>query len=105
MRKGGPMDPSPSTPSPLVTIERRDVPALFQALTARGYQVVGPTVRDGAIVYDRLAGPDDLPAGWTEVQDAAQYRLARRRDQALFGYAVRPRPCQSLLLPPATTVW
>ncbi len=99
------MDPSPSTPSPLVTIERRDVPTLFEALTARGYQVIGPTVRDGAIVYDRLAGPDDLPAGWTEVQAGAQYRLARRRDQALFGYAVGPRSWKPFLMPPATTVW
>jgi hypothetical protein len=28
------------------TLERADLPRLFEALRARGYQVVGPTVRD-----------------------------------------------------------
>ena len=44
--------------------------ALIGALAARGYKVLGPTVRDDAIVYDEIAGVADLPAGWTDRQDA-----------------------------------
>jgi hypothetical protein len=65
--------------------------ALIEALVTRGYQVLGPTVRDGAIVYDEIAGAADLPAGWTDRQDAGRYRLERRDDDALFGYAVGPQ--------------
>ncbi|HLM70809.1 MAG TPA: sulfite reductase subunit A, partial [Thermoplasmata archaeon] len=69
-------------------LERQDFPALFHALEVQGYHVVGPTVRDGAIVYDHLSGVDDLPIGWTDRQEAGQYRLERRTDEALFGYTV-----------------
>ena len=62
------------------TIEPAELEALVTALRARGYLVVGPTVRDGAIVYDELGSADELPIGWTDLQDAATYRLERRED-------------------------
>ena len=49
-------------------IARQDLDALFQALARRGYRIVGPTIRDGAIVYDELGSSADLPAGWTDEQ-------------------------------------
>lgn len=64
--------------------------AVLHELSARGYQLMGPTVRDGAIVYDPIAGVADLPGGWTERQSAGRYRLERRQDEALFGYAQGP---------------
>jgi sulfhydrogenase subunit beta (sulfur reductase) len=79
--------------------------ALIATLAARGYQVLGPTVRDGAIVYDALTSSADLPAGWTEQQDAGRYRLERRSDQALFGYAVGPNSWKRYLHPPIERLW
>jgi sulfhydrogenase subunit beta (sulfur reductase) len=73
---------------------------LFAALQARGYQVIGPTVRDGAIVYDRLGSLEDLPKGWTDEQEAGRYRLRRRADDAWFGYAVGPHSWKRYLHPP-----
>ena len=35
-------------------VERADLQALFDALAARGYRVIGPTVREGAIVYSEV---------------------------------------------------
>ena len=64
--------------------------ALIAQLSGDGYRVVGPTVRDGAVVYDEVASVADLPAGWTDEQDGGTYRLQRRPDEALFGYAVGP---------------
>jgi len=61
-------------------LSRQGLQALIDVLGARGYRVLGPTLRDGAIVYDDLAGVADLPAGWTDVQQAGQYRLERRAD-------------------------
>ena len=79
--------------------------ALIGALDARGYKVLGPTVRDGAIVYDEIEGVADLPAGWTDRQDAGRYRLERREDGALFGYAHGPQSWKRFLHPPMQTLW
>jgi ferredoxin len=79
--------------------------SLIDGLAARGYQVLGPTVRDGAIVYDAVAHLADLPAGWTDRQDAGRYRLERRADNALFGYAVGPQSWKRFLRPPTERMW
>jgi ferredoxin len=81
-------------------LERAELPRLFEALHDRGYQVVGPTVHDGAIIYDTLAGPGQLPAGWTDEQDGGSYRLKKRGDDALFGYAVGPHSWKKFLFLP-----
>lgn len=82
----------------------QDLDKLFQALRDRGYTVAGPTVRDGAIVYDEIASTADLPRGWTDRQEAApsspRYRLERRSDEALFGYNTGPHSWKKFLFPP-----
>src|SRR5262245_49544920 len=78
---------------------------LLAALRRRGYLVVGPTLRDGAIVYDELNSTADLPVGWTDEQDGGTYRLKQRSDRALFGYAVGPHSWKKYLLPPAIRLW
>jgi sulfhydrogenase subunit beta (sulfur reductase) len=87
------------------TIEPAELKALVATLRARGYLVVGPTVRDGAIVYEELETADELPIGWTERQDAATYRLERRDDEARFGYAVGPHSWKRFLFPPRVRLW
>jgi sulfhydrogenase subunit beta (sulfur reductase) len=82
-----------------------DLGALLDALAARGYRVVGPTVREGAIVYDELSSADDLPRGWTDEQEGGTYRLKRRQDDALFGYVCGPHSWKKFLLPPAMRLW
>jgi sulfhydrogenase subunit beta (sulfur reductase) len=79
--------------------------ALIEALARQGYQVLGPTLRDGAIVYDDVARLADLPAGWTDQQDAGRYRLERRSDNALFGYAVGPQSWRRFLQQPVHRMW
>jgi len=78
---------------------------LIVLLADRGYRVLGPTMREGAIVYDDIARLDDLPRGWTDQQEAGQYRLARRDDEALFGYAVGPQSWKRFLHPPIERLW
>lgn len=78
--------------------------SLFDAMTDRGYTIVGPTIDQEAIVYDRITSVDDLPRGWTDVQGPGTYRLARRDDDALFGYVVGPQSWKRFLFPPLATV-
>ncbi|MGB8769937.1 MAG: 4Fe-4S dicluster domain-containing protein [Candidatus Korobacteraceae bacterium] len=84
-----------------VVVEREHLEQLFQVLLSRGYEVIGPTLREGAIVYDHLASTEDLPSGWTDEQAGGKYRLKRRRDNALFGYVVGPHSWKKFLYPPA----
>ena len=86
-------------------LTRADLDALIGGLAGRGYRVVGPKLRDQAIVYDDIGGVDDLPAGWTDEQDGGRYRLERRDDDALFGYAVGPHSWKKFLHPPRLRLW
>ena len=79
--------------------------ALFEALKRRGYELIGPTLRDGAIVHAELTSIDDLPAGWTDVQDGGRYRLERRDDGAFFGYAVGQHSWKQFLHTPMQRLW
>jgi len=78
---------------------------LIAVLVRKGYAVVGPTVRDGAIVYDRLESVEDLPAGWTDEQAPGHYRLKRRDDEARFGYVVGPQSWKKYLHPADVRLW
>jgi hypothetical protein len=93
------MDPQPPGPTPrLLSLET--LAALLESLRADGYQLMGPTVRDGAIVHAAISGAADLPRGWTEVQEAGTYRLVRRDDDALFGYSVGPQSWKQVFFVP-----
>ncbi len=91
-------------PAPQV-IDLDGLHVLVGVLRDRGYCVVGPTRREGAIVYEEIASADELPAGWTEVQEAATYRLERREDEARFGYPVGPHSWKRWLLPARMRLW
>ena len=86
-------------------LECNHLQKLFDVLARGGHRIVGPTVRDGAIVYDELNSVDDLPAGWTDVQDGGAYRLKKRDDEVLFGYNVGPHSWKKFLFPPRTRLW
>ena len=88
-----------------VVVEAHHLDQLIQVLLRHGYEVVGPTIREGAIVYDRLASAKDLPEGWTDDQDGGTYRLKPRTDKALFGYVVGPHSWKKFLHPPTVRLW
>jgi sulfhydrogenase subunit beta (sulfur reductase) len=68
-------------------------------------EVVGPTIRDGAIVYDPIESPAELPAGFTDEQQPGHYRLKKRGDAALFGYVVGPQSWKKYFHPAAVRLW
>ena len=78
------------------------IPFLLNVLRGRGYTCIGPTVRDGAIVYEEIRSEQDLPIGFTDEQDGGTYRLKKRDDEARFGYTVGPQSWKQYLFPPST---
>jgi len=97
--------PMATEKSPPRILAAADLDLLIQALRSAGYRVVGPVLADQAIVYDEIAGADDLPQGWTDEQEKGFYRLMRRHDPAYFGYAVGPHSWKKYLHPPRRQVW
>lgn len=79
--------------------------ALLRSMADAGYTVVGPTRRDGVLVYDEIDSVADLPVGWTDHQDAGTYRLDRRADSKVFGFAVGPHSWKRYLFPERTRLF
>lgn len=79
--------------------------ALIDALAARGFTVIGPTVRSGAIVNAPIRSVAELPQGWGDDQDAGTYRLRRRDDDALFGFASGPQSAKGVFFPTNEVLW
>ncbi len=88
-----------------VTLDRTALDRLIDVLRTGGYTVVGPTLRDGAVVYDEVTAVSDLPEGWTDEQEGGRYRVKRRDDGALFGYTVGPHSWKKYVHAPVVTLF
>ncbi len=78
---------------------------LYQALAGQGYHVIGPAVRDGAIVLTELSSAAELPFGWGARLEPGGYRLRRRDDSAAFAAAAGPQSWKRFLHPPRERLW
>jgi len=92
--------------TPLLLI-RADIDRMIAVLSERGYQVVGPTVRDQEkiVSYGEISSTDDLPVGIRDEQEAAAYRLVDRGDGRLFGCVLTDSSPISYLLPAEAVIW
>ncbi len=86
-------------PYPSAVLDVSGLQVMVDLLRSDGYTVLGPTVRDGVIGHAEITSVDDLPRGVGDEQDGAHYRLTRRDDEALFGYAVGAESWKRLLFP------
>jgi ferredoxin len=93
-----------ATADPAV-LDRDGLEALVVALLAQGRTVVGPTVRDGAVVLTELASAAELPYGWGVTADAGRYRLVRRADGAAFAHSAGPQSWKNFLRPARERLW
>ncbi|MBI4419144.1 MAG: 4Fe-4S dicluster domain-containing protein [Ignavibacteriales bacterium] len=82
-------------------LEANALDRLFKALGTKGYVIFGPTVRDSAVVYDRIESPNDLPAGWADQQTNGSYRLVKTDSPAYFDFTAPPQSWKRLLFPPS----
>lgn len=86
-------------------LRRDELNRLFGQLRSGSYRLIGPTIRDQAIVYDEIHSDADLPVGWTDDQGPGHYRLERRADEACFGYAVGPFSWRKWFHVPREKIW
>lgn len=86
-------------------LPREAFPQLLAALAAAGYRCVGPTVREGAIVYEPIAGVADLPRGIRDHQEPGRYRLEETSGVRYFGWANGPQALKPLTFRPRELLW
>jgi ferredoxin len=85
-------------------LDREGFDRLLASLAEGGYRLIGPTVRDGAIVMDQIDGAQDLPRGVRETQGPGAYRLEQTDDDRLFAWAHGPDAAKRFLFPPRETI-
>lgn len=78
---------------------------LVEVLIGRGYHVIGPTLRDNAIVLDELSSAAELPRGWGVEVAPGHYRVRRRDDDAAFAHSAGPQSWKQFLHPPRRRLW
>jgi sulfhydrogenase subunit beta (sulfur reductase) len=93
------MPPNLPRVSASVAISKPSLQQVLDNLRAAGFSLVGPTVRDGAILLDEISRLDDLPVGWTDEQEPGGYRLKKAREAQYFGYGVGPHSWKQFLHP------
>ena len=86
-------------------VERDGIQQLIDRLTTDGYRVVGPRVRDDAIVLGAITSTADLPVGVGDEQDAGCYRLVEAGDGRMFAHSIPAQPWKRYLYPPTERLW
>jgi len=94
---------APRTEAAVLPVE--GLAELLDLLSDDGYDLIGPTVRDRAIVHGPIGEVTDLPQGWGDEQGPGTYRLVPRDDDAYFGFAVGPSSAKRTLFPPRQPLW
>lgn len=84
---------------------REGLDELIALLRGDGYEVIGPTERDGAIDLHAVTDLGDLPAGIVDEQAPGRYRLSPRADGAVFGFSNGPSSWKRFLHPPQSRLW
>ncbi|GHF37433.1 4Fe-4S dicluster domain-containing protein [Streptomyces griseosporeus] len=94
-----------TTTAPAAVLDRAGLDTLVTTLVAQGRTVIGPTVRDGAVVLAELSRGDQLPYGWGVELDAGRYRLVPRADGAAFAHSAGPQSWKNWLHPAHERLW
>ena len=69
-------------------LPRAELDRLFGALAADGRRVIGPTVAEGAVIYDELTSFAELPIGRVADTAAGSYRLRPTGTERAFDFNV-----------------
>ncbi len=90
---------------PAIALEVADLDRLIKLLIQRGYTVIAPRLKNGAIVYANIAGLEDLPIGYRDRQQPGIYRLENENNGLYFGYTTPANSPKYFLHPPQAVLW
>jgi len=91
--------------SPFLKLDK--LQSLLDALTKKGYAIIGPVVRDQTIVYDEVTSISDMPIGITDEQEAGHYRTLKNElsPSSAFHFTLGPTSIKQFFYPPKETLW
>jgi hypothetical protein len=81
-------------------LARTDLDRLIEVLRADGRRVIGPTVRDGAVVHAEVGQAAELPWGTRSVQRPGSYRLEAADPGRAFDYGPASESWKPFVFPP-----
>ncbi|GAB6041787.1 4Fe-4S dicluster domain-containing protein [Endothiovibrio diazotrophicus] len=79
--------------------------SLISALRDAGFRVVGPRLRDGAIVVDDLDAAEQLPRGVSVEQRPGYYRTHEGEGPRYFAWSNGPQMLKPFLFAPREVLW
>jgi sulfhydrogenase subunit beta (sulfur reductase) len=75
---------------------------LLTRLREKGYQTVGPRIRDDAVVYAPIEKIADLPQGFTSEESPGRYRIVPSGNQRYFDITPGAQSWKQFFFPPRT---
>lgn len=86
-------------------LARNHFQCLIDVLNEAGYRCIGPTVKQGAIVYDVLDDVAQLPQGVKDRQSPGSYSLQPDADPRWFSWANGPQALKPEVFSPRSVMW
>lgn len=86
-------------------LSREGLGQLMTQLLAQGYQLVGPRIEGGTIVYHGLESIEQLPWGERDQQQPGSYRLQQGAVGRAFAWANGPQALKPLFFSPQEVLW
>ena len=86
-------------------IPRSGLQDLLDTLQGEGYRCIGPTVHEGAIVFEEINSVTSLPQGVSEAQAPGSYRLIQSDSPRYFAWANGPQALKPLVFAPREVLW
>ncbi|GGK75058.1 4Fe-4S dicluster domain-containing protein [Mangrovihabitans endophyticus] len=96
---------TPFTDGPARLIDMDGLRRLVDVLRDRGYTIIAPTVRDGAVMLAEIDAADALPHGVRAETEAGTYRLRHGHDDAVFAHCAGPQSVKDFLHPSRARLW
>ncbi len=94
-----------SHPDQAVFLPVAALSSLVAKLMSLGYQCLGPTLENGAIVMREFDAPDALPRGLQAEQGPGHYRSTQDPDNRYFAWANGPQAIKPLAFAPQESLW
>ncbi|HHG75458.1 MAG TPA: Ni/Fe hydrogenase subunit beta [Persephonella sp.] len=85
----------------MVKIKKTQLQDIFDLLK-KEYRIVGPVLKDGVIQLDYIESFNDLPSGYTQVEEKSFYKT-EKNGEGFFSYSRPSLPYKRFLMPPEFT--
>ncbi|MGB7537090.1 MAG: 4Fe-4S dicluster domain-containing protein [Anaerolineales bacterium] len=88
-----------------VALPKSQFDTILARLREKGYQTIGPRLRDDAVVYAPIENLADLPQGFTSAEGSAQYRVVPSGNSRYFDITPGAQSWKQFFFPPRVALF